>query len=47
MSLESERGKELAKSLKKNNERLRDFLLRTDDGRDNGNQRCSKRSSRT
>ena len=32
VSLESERGKELAQSLKKNNERLRDFLLRTDNG---------------
>ena len=29
VSLESERGKELAQSLKKNNERLREFLLRT------------------
>ena len=34
MSLESEYGKELALSLKKNKERLREFLLRTDNGRD-------------
>ena len=32
MSLESERGKELAYSLKKNNERLREKTLWTTDG---------------
>ena len=36
MSLESERGKELTQSQKKNNKRLCDFLLRTDDGRTTG-----------